>query len=65
MGRPVLWGLAAAGEDGVRRVLELLVTELCQDARQCGVADLADLGPGLLRRSDRPAPPDSEGVRGR
>jgi 4-hydroxymandelate oxidase len=28
VGRPVLWGLAVAGEDGVRRVLELLLGEL-------------------------------------
>ena len=28
IGRPYLWGLAAAGEDGVRRVLELLRAEL-------------------------------------
>jgi 4-hydroxymandelate oxidase len=28
VGRPVLWGLAVAGEEGVRRVLELLLAEL-------------------------------------
>ncbi|MBB5855639.1 alpha-hydroxy acid oxidase [Amycolatopsis umgeniensis] len=28
VGRPVMWGLAAAGEDGVRQTLDLLATEL-------------------------------------
>jgi isopentenyl diphosphate isomerase/L-lactate dehydrogenase-like FMN-dependent dehydrogenase len=28
IGRPVLWGLGAAGEEGVRHVLELLRAEL-------------------------------------
>jgi 4-hydroxymandelate oxidase len=30
VGRPVLWGLATAGADGARAVLELLVEELAQ-----------------------------------
>jgi isopentenyl diphosphate isomerase/L-lactate dehydrogenase-like FMN-dependent dehydrogenase len=28
VGRPALWGLAVGGEDGVRRVLELLRSEV-------------------------------------
>jgi len=28
VGRPVMWGLAAAGQDGVRQVLDLLAVEL-------------------------------------
>jgi 4-hydroxymandelate oxidase len=28
VGRPVIWGLAVAGADGVRRVLEILLAEL-------------------------------------
>lgn len=52
VGRPVLWGLAAAGEAGVRRVLELLGTELNEDARQCGVLDLAAVPRDLVRRSE-------------
>ena len=36
VGRPVVWGLAAAGEAGVRRVLELLRTELAHALTLCG-----------------------------
>jgi 4-hydroxymandelate oxidase len=36
IGRPVLWGLAAAGEDGVRTVLELLREELRLAMALCG-----------------------------
>jgi 4-hydroxymandelate oxidase len=37
IGRPVLWGLAAAGEPGVRRILELLRTELTNALTLLGV----------------------------
>jgi 4-hydroxymandelate oxidase len=36
VGRPVVWGLAAAGEAGVRRVLELLRAELVHALTLCG-----------------------------
>lgn len=36
LGRPVLWGLAAGGEDGVRRVLALLAAELDLALALCG-----------------------------
>lgn len=49
VGRPVLWGLAAAGEAGVARVLEVLRTELAEDAVQAGARDLAAIDPGLVR----------------
>lgn len=45
VGRPVLWGLAAAGERGVSRVLDLLAEELLADSRQAGV-----LGMGVVPR---------------
>ncbi|MBX3194123.1 MAG: alpha-hydroxy-acid oxidizing protein [Microbacteriaceae bacterium] len=51
VGRPVLWGLAAAGQAGVARVLELLDSELHQDARQCGVTDLRAVPRDLVRLS--------------
>nr|MBA2299901.1 alpha-hydroxy-acid oxidizing protein [Chloroflexota bacterium] len=41
VGRPVLWGMALGGADGVARVLDTLRTELAEDAGMCGVADVA------------------------
>ena len=48
VGRPVLWGLAVAGEAGVRRVLELLRDELDLAMALAGAASLSDLSPDLL-----------------
>jgi 4-hydroxymandelate oxidase len=43
IGRPVVWGLAVAGEAGVVRVLELLRTELVNALTILGVAAPAEL----------------------
>jgi 4-hydroxymandelate oxidase len=43
IGRPVLWGLAVAGEEGVRQVLDLLRTELTNALTLLGVAAPAEL----------------------
>lgn len=43
IGRPVLWGLAVAGEAGVRRVLELLRVELTNALTLLGVGTAAEL----------------------
>jgi isopentenyl diphosphate isomerase/L-lactate dehydrogenase-like FMN-dependent dehydrogenase len=43
VGRPVLWGLAAGGEAGVARVLELLTDELELALALCGVTAPAEL----------------------
>jgi 4-hydroxymandelate oxidase len=43
IGRPVLWGLAVAGEVGVRRVLELLRVELTNALTLLGVGAPAEL----------------------
>jgi 4-hydroxymandelate oxidase len=48
VGRPVLWGLAARGEDGVVEVLELLKRELDLAMALCGTPTIADIGPDLL-----------------
>lgn len=50
VGRPVLWGLAAGGEAGVRRVLAVLAEELVADAALAGVADLRRVPRDLVRR---------------
>ncbi len=53
VGRPALWGLAAGGEAGARRVLELLRDEVELALVLCGAATPAELTPDLVR----PGPP--------
>jgi 4-hydroxymandelate oxidase len=48
VGRPVLWGLAVDGEQGVRDVLERLRDEFDHALALCGAATLADLTPDLV-----------------
>ncbi|XP_071477010.1 2-Hydroxyacid oxidase 1-like [Diadema antillarum] len=43
IGRPMLWGLACGGSDGVREVLEILRNELDYALGLCGCADVRDL----------------------
>jgi 4-hydroxymandelate oxidase len=50
VGRPVLWGLATGGADGVRTVLEHLHEELVRTMQLCGVARLADIPRDLVAR---------------
>lgn len=49
LGRAGLYGLAAAGEAGVQRALELLTVELERVLGQLGCRSVRDLGPHLLR----------------
>jgi isopentenyl diphosphate isomerase/L-lactate dehydrogenase-like FMN-dependent dehydrogenase len=51
VGRPPLWGLAAAGSDGARRVLELLREEFELALTLCGCASPAELNRSHLRRA--------------
>jgi 4-hydroxymandelate oxidase len=48
IGRPVIWGLAVAGEAGVGRVLDLLAAELESSMALAGAASLAALSPDLV-----------------
>jgi 4-hydroxymandelate oxidase len=48
IGRPYLWGLAAAGAEGVTRVIQLLVTELEMAMAQCGASSLAQINHELV-----------------
>ena len=50
--RPYLWGLTLYGQEGVRRVLELLYTELALDMGMSGVASLGDIDRKLVRIRD-------------
>jgi lactate 2-monooxygenase len=49
VGRPWVWGLAIAGEDGVRHVLRSLLAEVDLTMALCGAPTLADLGRHLFR----------------
>jgi 4-hydroxymandelate oxidase len=48
IGRPYLWGLAAAGEAGARRVLDILRAELELALALVGCADVRDLSPSFV-----------------
>ena len=43
IGRPYLWGLAAGGQAGVERVLELLQAELIRDMQLAGTPDIQSI----------------------
>jgi 4-hydroxymandelate oxidase len=48
VGRPVVWGLAAAGEGGARRVLELLRAEVDLAMALCGCPTIDDISRDLV-----------------
>lgn len=48
IGRPYLWGLAASGEAGVARALEILTTELQRTMALLGRTRIAALGPDVI-----------------
>jgi 4-hydroxymandelate oxidase len=50
VGRPVLWGLGAAGETGVSRVLALLEEELTRAMQLAGCSDATAIPRDLVRR---------------
>jgi 4-hydroxymandelate oxidase len=52
VGRPVLWGLAAGGERGVRFVLDGLREELALSLALAGCPDLRSVDSGLIVRCD-------------
>ena len=51
IGRAFLYGLAAMGEPGVTRALEILRSELDVSMALCGLKDLKDASPAILRKS--------------
>ena len=52
IGRPYLYGLAAAGEEGVDWVIEHLRTGMKRDMALCGAASVSELTPDLIYRTD-------------
>jgi isopentenyl diphosphate isomerase/L-lactate dehydrogenase-like FMN-dependent dehydrogenase len=53
IGRPYLWGLAAFGQAGVERVLDMLRTELALVMKQCGTPSIAAIGRSAVGYHDR------------
>jgi 4-hydroxymandelate oxidase len=49
IGRPVMWGLAAYGADGVQGVIEMLQTELARYMCMCGRPALAAVDASLVQ----------------
>lgn len=49
IGRPILWGLAAGGAEGVKRILEILHTEVELAMSLCGCPTIADINSDLLQ----------------
>jgi len=50
IGRPYLYGLAAGGQKGAERVINLLRAEVERDMALLGCTSIADIGPHLLGR---------------
>jgi 4-hydroxymandelate oxidase len=44
IGRPYVWGLAAFGQAGVERVLDILRVELQLVMKQCGTRSISEIG---------------------
>jgi 4-hydroxymandelate oxidase len=63
VGRPVLWALAAEGEQGVRAVLDGMTEDLRTVLTQLGAPRLADLTPDLLAPMLSPTRPIAPEVR--
>ncbi len=49
IGRPVMWGLAADGAEGVQGVVEMLQTELARYMCMCGRPTLAAVDASVVR----------------
>lgn len=50
IGRAYLWGLAAFGQPGVEKVLDILRAELALVMGQMGTPSLKDIGPHSIAR---------------
>ncbi|PSB04207.1 alpha-hydroxy acid oxidase [Merismopedia glauca] len=51
IGRPILWGLAVAGESGVRQVIDIYKDELDLAMALSGCASLSDIDSSLVRKN--------------
>jgi glycolate oxidase len=57
IGRLEAWGLAAAGKDGLVRVLEILENELISAMGLLGVTNLKEVGPEYIAKAEAVTPP--------
>jgi 4-hydroxymandelate oxidase len=48
VGRPIIWGLAVDGEQGAKRVLDILRKDFELTMRLCGCATIEDINKDLL-----------------
>ena len=48
VGRPIYYGLAAAGEDGVAKMISILRKEFEMAMALCGRAKISDIGPNVI-----------------
>ena len=48
IGRATLYGVAAAGEGGAQRALEILRDEIVRTMQLCGVCSVGEIGPDLV-----------------
>jgi 4-hydroxymandelate oxidase len=48
VGRPILWGLAVEGADGVAKVIDHLRVELVRAMQLSGTASLRDITPDIV-----------------
>lgn len=51
LGRPILWGLACKGEDGVKEVLDILTAEFHRCMTLSGCQSVAEISPDLIQFS--------------
>ena len=51
VGRPYIYGLTAFGQEGVERVLDILVAELRRTMQQCGTPALKDITRAAVKSS--------------
>ncbi len=51
IGRPYVWGLAAFGQDGVERVIDILCAELVMTMRNCGVPSVGKFSRDSILRN--------------
>lgn len=51
LGRPIIWGLACKGEDGVKEVLDILKEELHTCMALSGCRSVAEISPDLIQFS--------------
>ncbi len=52
VGRPILFGLACGGYDGVRKVLDTLKRELTYDMACCGLTSIDQINKDILYKHE-------------